>query len=278
MNMNDVENVKNECGESTAVDVSEWLDKIDETTCSLDVSNLSLSDAQGEAIINELPPSTVRLEIGGNGFGPKTCRALAALLLESNSSLQYLSLNENPLTSFGTSTECFFELAKSLEVNTTLQTLSLYGCNLGREGGVALAKAVANNKTLTCIKIGYNNFAECDVLSMENVLTSNRKLFHEQQKKEEEAKKLEHETAMLQMKAQQDIEKENDTLRWLADEQHKRAENRRLELKRRLEEEQKQEEYRQRMEQIKLMEEERIAGSKKKKKGKGKKGKKNKKK
>ena len=277
MIMNDVENVKNECGEST-VDVSEWLGKFDETTCSLDVSNLSLSDAQGEAIIRSLPPSVVSLEMVGNGFGPKTCRALAALLLECNgSSLQYLSLDDNPLTSFGTSTECFFELARSL-ANTTLKTLSLWRCNLGREAGVALAKAVANNKTLTCIRVGYNSFASCDVQSMENVLPRNRRLFHEQKQKEEKAKKLEHETAMLQMKAQQDIEKENDTLRWLADEQRKRAENRRLELKRKLEEEQKQEEYRQRMEQIKLMEEERIAGSKKKKKGKGKKGKKNKKK
>lgn len=273
--MNDVENVKNECGESTAVDVSEWLGKFDETTCSLDVSNLSLSDAQGEAIIRSLPSSVVSLEMVGNGFGPKTCRALAALLLESNSSLQYLSLDDNPLTSFGTCTESFFEL---VEANTTLQTLSLHRCNIGREAGAALAKAVANNKTLTCIKAGYNNIAGCDARSMENVLIRNRKLFHEQQKKEEEAKKLERETAMLQMKAQQDIEKENDSLRWLADEQRKRAENRRLELKRKLEEEQKQEEYRQRMEQIKLMEEERIAGSKKKKKGKGKKGKKNKKK
>ena len=275
--MNNVENVKNECGEST-VDVSEWLGKFDETTCSLDVSNLSLSDAQGEAIIRSLPPSVVSLKMVGNGFGPKTCRALAALLLESNSSLQYLSLDDNPLTSFGTSTESFFEFLANLEANTTLQTLSLHRCNIGREAGAALAKAVANNKTLTCIKIGCNQFAECDVQSMENVLIRNRKLFHEQQKKEEEVKKLEHETAMLQIKAQQDIENENDTLRWLADEQRKRAENRRLELKRKLEEEQKQEEYRQRMEQIKLMEEERIAGSKKKKKGKGKKGKKNNKK
>ena len=103
-----------------AVDVSDWLRKIDPETCSLDVSNLSLADALGAAIIRSIPATLLSLELGGNSFSSMTVRALA-VLLKRNTSLEHISLDSNPLNYI----ESLDVLAESLGENTVLRTCSL---------------------------------------------------------------------------------------------------------------------------------------------------------
>jgi len=252
------------------IDVSEWLSKIDKKNCSLDVSNLSLSDAVGQAIVRSLPASLVKLELGGNNFSSMTASALAVLLRKS--SVQLISLDSNPLTSGKNGIECFKMLAKALEDNFTLRTLSLWRCGIGREGCAALSSALSHNDTLISLELGYNNCHGSDARSIKEKLSSNRKLYNDQLAAEAQAKELERKTALLKLQAEEEIQKEKDVMEWLAGEKAKREESRRVEVERRRLEEQKEHAYKQNI----MMEEERMAATKTKKKDKGKKGKKKK--
>lgn len=268
----------NEEGESS-IDVSDWLSKIDHKTCSLDVSNLSLSDELGDAIIRSLPATTlVKLEFGGNNFSSITISALAAVLLKKNTSLQHISLDSNPLTYGKNGIESISKLAKSLEENTVLSTLSLWRCGIGLQGCAALSKALQHNTTLISLEIGYNNCAGSDARSMKEQLSRNRKQYYDELALAAQAKEVERKASLLKLQEQEQIQKEKGAVEWLADEKAKREETRRDEMERQQLEAQKEQAYKQRMEQINLMEEERKAATKKgkKKKGKGKKGKKKK--
>ena len=200
-------------GEST-VDVSDWLSKIDQDSCSLDVSNLSLSDDLGDAIVRSLPASLVKLELGGNNFSSKTGSALA-MLLQRNTSLQHITLDSNPLTltSSKNGIESFIMMAKSLQVNSTLRTLSLWRCGIGPEGCAALSKALSHNNTLLSLEIGHNTCNRSVSRSMKEQLSSNRKLYHDQLAVEAKAKELERRASLLKLQAQEKIQKEKDTLK-----------------------------------------------------------------
>ena len=266
----------NEEGESS-IDVSDWLSKIDHKTCSLDVSNLSLSDELGDAIIRNLPATLIKLEFGGNNFSSITISALA-VLLKKNTSLQHISLDSNPLTYGKNGIESINKLAKSLEENTVLSTLSLWRCGIGLQGCAALSKALQHNTTLISLEIGYNNCAGSDARSMKEQLSRNRKQYYDELALAAQAKEVERKASLLKLQEQEQIQKEKGAVEWLADEKAKREETRRDEMERQQLEAQKEQACKQRMEQINLMEEERKAATKrgKKKKGKGKKGKKKK--
>ena len=258
-------------GESS-IDVSDWLEKIDQKSCSLDVSNLSLSDGLGEAIVRSLPATLVKLELGGNNFSSLTISALA-VLLKKNTLLQHVSLDSNPLTSGNNGIESFNVLAKSLGGNTALRTLSLFRCGIGLQGCSALSKALQHNTTLVSLEIGYNNCAGSDARSIKEQLKSNRKQYYDLLAAEARAKEIERNTSMLKLQEQKKVEMEKDVVEWLADEKATREETRRVDMERQLNE-QKEQAYKQRMEEINKMEEERKVAKKKKK---GKKAKKKKK-
>lgn len=250
-----------------SIDVSDWLEKIDQKTCSLDVSNLSLSDELGEAILRSIPATLVKLELGGNNFSSLTVSALA-VLLKKNTSLQHISLDSNPLTSGNNGIESFNVLAKSLGGNTVLRTLGLWRCGIGLQGCSALFNALQHNTTLVSLEIGYNNCAGSDALSIKEQLNRNRKQYYDQLAAEAQAKEVERNESLLKRQEQEKVEMEKDVVEWLADEKAKREECRRVDMQRQLLKEQKEEAYKQRMEQINKMEEERKAAKKKKKKGK----------
>ena len=258
----------NEDGENP-VDVSDWLSKIDHETCSLDVSNLSLADALGAAIIRSLPATLLNLELGGNSFSSMTVRALAALL-KQNTSLEYISLDSNPLNYI----ESLDMLAESLGENTGLRTFSLRRCGISEKGCAALSKALQSNTTLLKLDIEYNNCAESDALSIKEHLSRNSKKYNDELAVEAKTREAESNETLLKLQEQERIEKEKDTVQWMADEKAKREESRRVEMKRQQAKELKEQAYKQRMAEINMMEEERKAASKKK----GKKGKKAKKK
>lgn len=256
-----------------SIDASDWLDKIDQKSCSLDVSNLSLSDGLGEAIVRSLPATLVKLELGGNNFSSLTISALA-VLLKKNTSLQHISLDSNPLTSGNNGIESFNVLAKSLGGNTVLRTLSLWRCGIGLQGCSALSKALQHNTTLVSLEIGYSNCAGSDARSIKEQLNRNRKQYYDLLAAEAQAKEIERNTSMLKLQEQKKVEMEKDVVEWLADEKATREESRRVDMERQLLKEQKEQAYKQRMEEINKMEEERKAAKKKKK---GKKAKKKKK-
>lgn len=253
-------------GESS-IDVSDWLSKIDQKICSLDVSNLSLSDGLGEAIVRSLPATLVKLELGGNNFSSLTVSALA-VLLKKNTSLQHISLDSNPLTSGINGIESLNLLAESLGGNTGLRTLSLWRCGIGLQGCSALFKALKHNTTLVSLEIGYNNCAGSDARSIKEQLNRNRKQYYDQLDAEARAKEVERNETLLKLQEQEKVKMEKDVVEWLADEKAKREESRRVDMERKLLKEQKEQAYNQRMEQINKMEEERKASKKKKKKGK----------
>ena len=251
-----------------SIDVSEWLSKIDHKTCSLDVSNLSLSDELGEAIVRSLCPATlIKLELGGNNFSSLTVSALA-VLLKKNTSLRHISLDSNPLTSGNNSNESFNVLAESLGGNRVLRTLSLWRCGIGLQGCSALFKALQHNTTLVSLEIGYNNCAGSDARLTKEQLDRNRKQYYDQLAAEAQANEVKRNESLLKLQEQEKVEREIDVVEWLADEKAKREESRRVDMERQLLTEQKEQAYKQRMEQISMMEEERKATKKKKKKGK----------
>ncbi len=253
-------------GESS-IEVSDWLNKIDQKTCSLDVSNLSLStDGLGEAIVRALPTTLVKLDLGGNNFSSLTVSALA-VLLKKNTSLQHISLDSNPLTSGNNGIESINVLAESLRENIGLRTLSLFRCGIGLQGCSALSKALKHNTSLVSLEIGYNNCAGSDARSIKEQLNRNRKQYYDQLATEAQAKEVERNESLLKLQEQEKVKMEKDVVEWLADEKAKREESRRVDMERQLIKEQKEQAYKQRMEQINKMEEERKA-SKKKKKGK----------
>ena len=165
-------------------------------------------------------------------------------------------------------------LAESLGENTVLRTFSLRRCGISEKGCAALSKALQSNTTLLKLDIEYNNCAESDALSIKEHLSRNNKKYNDELAVEAKAREAESNESLLKLQEQARIEKEKDTVQWMADEKAKREESRRVEMKRQQAKELKEQAYKQRMAEINMMEEERKASSKKKK---GKKAKKKKK-
>uniref|UniRef100_A0A7R9VZE3 Tropomodulin n=1 Tax=Pseudictyota dubia TaxID=2749911 RepID=A0A7R9VZE3_9STRA len=131
----------------------------DSSILCLDVSNLGLSDLAGAYLCRALRSNRtlIKIELGSNKFGPKTCKSLGDALT-SNNVVRFVSLESNPLTGEKNDISGIIAIAEMLSKNKALRYLSLWRCGTGADSGKAIADAMAFNDALTCIEVGYNGW------------------------------------------------------------------------------------------------------------------------
>jgi hypothetical protein len=126
---------------------------------TLDVTRAGLKDDVGVELAKSLETNAAltRLDAEDNKLGPSSLAAIGGSsvvvsacivvplcfmwacgwcsteALQRNSTLTTLSLDRNPLTNGGTNYYGLQVFARALSVNTTLKTLSLFGCGLSAE-------------------------------------------------------------------------------------------------------------------------------------------------
>ena len=247
---------------------------------ALDVSHLRLSDQTGAYLARALKnnKTLTKLEMDDNLFGAGTVEALAESLA-TNDTLQFLSLSSNMLfangsaapTAAGRGESCVGPLARSLAQNFGLTCLNLSRCGIGPEGGRLLCDAVANNRRLISVEVGYNHFTHGDVARMAERLEANRKTWRENRAREVERAKERERAERDARKEEEEKQKEEQNRPWLEEQRSSRAEERRQIEEEELHAKQKEEKARQSRERCRLREEERVQKAKSKK---GKKGKK----
>ena len=94
------------------------------------------------------------LNLRDNDIGPEGAKALADALMSGTAVLNRLVLDQNSVGDEGA-----VALGEALKSNKTLKELDLYGCNIGAEGGKALAAALGT-AVLTSLDVGYNDLDE----------------------------------------------------------------------------------------------------------------------
>jgi Ran GTPase-activating protein (RanGAP) involved in mRNA processing and transport len=167
------------------------------SNCSIDLANLGL-------LVDSLQrtPTITELDLRGNSFfpSPNTDRILSTIISRSHlkklnlsfcclrtvdgiasaligtSSLRELCLDNNAY--FGYRRIC--ELAAALKTNTTLETLSLRWCDIGKNGDTygasALADALTVNRSLRSLNLDDNPLGEKGIRPLADALTYNSSL------------------------------------------------------------------------------------------------------
>jgi hypothetical protein len=92
------------------------------------------------------------LNLSGNSIGNEGATALAAGMLQTNTTLETLELSENEIDDEGATA-----LAGMLCTNTTLKKLLLYRNSIGNAGATALAGMLHTNTTLKTMYLSCNN-------------------------------------------------------------------------------------------------------------------------
>ena len=141
---------------------------------SLDVSYAGLADLAGAFLCRALRDhrTIIKLELGGNLLGPKTCRSLGNAL-STNRTVRSVSLESNPLTGDKQDDlSGIWAIADMLRKNQGLRYLSLLRCNIGPEGGKEVAEALCSNDVLTCIELGYNGWEKSHIRKIAQILVS----------------------------------------------------------------------------------------------------------
>ena len=101
--------------------------------------------------------------------------------LEENETLEYLSLESNPLYQ-----KIEKLLADIVTTNKSLKHFSLFKCSLTVEAGKLIAKAMAENSSLLCLEYGSNSFSPLDCSTIDSYLKINRENHIQQLKRQEE--------------------------------------------------------------------------------------------
>ena len=94
-------------------------------------------------LVKAIPPSLKLLDIWSSGIGP-LCAVALGKLLETNTGLEKLYMNENEIGPVGAKA-----LAAGLAKNRGLNTLWLSSCGVGDEGATALAGALSKTQAQT---------------------------------------------------------------------------------------------------------------------------------
>ncbi len=143
----------------------------DQIQC-LDVSAMGISDAAGAYIARAMKnnKSIYKLEMNENLLGSKTCSTLSESL-ELNSTLEYLSMDSNPLVA--TNGKLAIDgLMNIILKNKSLRHLGLWRCNIGIEGGRNISDAMMSNENIICIGLEYNFWDYLDIQRIQEVLVS----------------------------------------------------------------------------------------------------------
>uniref|UniRef100_A0A7S1GBD9 Uncharacterized protein n=1 Tax=Bicosoecida sp. CB-2014 TaxID=1486930 RepID=A0A7S1GBD9_9STRA len=121
---------------------------------TLDLCRCELKDDVGIELAKVLMTnaSLRKVELGDNLLGPPTAAAMGEAL-SGNHSLTSLSLAHNALTANESDFKGVEALAQMLQRNTALTHLSLWHTGVGRDGGVALARAMGSNLTVLMLEV-----------------------------------------------------------------------------------------------------------------------------
>uniref|UniRef100_A0A7S2SGH2 Uncharacterized protein n=1 Tax=Mucochytrium quahogii TaxID=96639 RepID=A0A7S2SGH2_9STRA len=241
---------------------------------SLDLSHSIIGDEAGPTLAHALSKqkSLRRVELENCQLGPKTITAFAKVL-EENSKIAHLSLENNPLT--GKQRETFDGIqnfGNSLQFNSTIQMINLWRTGLGPKGGFLIAKHLELNNTIISLGVGCNDMTP----SAEKLIFQ---LLQRNSQQTEKANEIirKQKAIQLEKKQQEQEEEEREQLRiqedlWLERRKVERAEER---VRKRKEQERKIQLENERKEQERLhqiqMEQQRLEALKKRKKGKKKK-------
>lgn len=243
----------------------------DDVICSLDVSNMNISDSSGAYLARSLKnnSSIVRLEMSENFLGSKACATLADVLCYNNT-LKYLSMESNPLT-IKNGKDSIEALVRIIRENKSLIHLGLWRCNIGIEGGRKICEAMSSNEKITCLEVGYNFWGFADIQRIQYILTKNRAIHDVDRREELKGKAQERKRIRLEKMAQEEKLKKEMDLVYIVKEKSERAELRRKEIERLDEEARREEEKRRQDEELKILEQQYSKKSKKSKKKKKKK-------
>ena len=238
------------------------------------MGRMGLSDLSGAYLGRAMKNnrSVVKLDMGGNLFGPKTCRALAESL-EANDTVRHVNLELNSLVKDEEGkhdVSGVVALAKMLKVNRTLQYLNLYRCNVQSEGGHALVQGLAENETLIFLEVGNNGLGQPQMRRMAARLDENRARYERNKEEEGETRRIMEAEAKERKAREDEMEKKENLKQWMADQKVLRAVRRREEMEERAEKE-RAEAQRLREEEEERRKKEAAAKEAKKKKKKGKK-------
>mmetsp|Transcript_15253 Transcript_15253/g.28713 ORF Transcript_15253/g.28713 Transcript_15253/m.28713 type:complete len:418 (-) Transcript_15253:120-1373(-) len=197
---------------------------------SLDLTNLNLSDDSGVFFGRMLKNNRtlIKLELGDNNFGAKTFSEISEALC-SNNVLQYLSLESN-MVKTNERLKVAEALAKMIKQNKGLRYMSIWRCNIGKEGGQLISEAIRNNDDLTCFEIGFNYWQCSDIKLIQSVLLRNRDRQMIEAEEEKKIKEREKET-QLETEAQEENSKQKERdIAWLDKQKVIRAEQRRQDM------------------------------------------------
>ena len=158
----------------------------------LDLSGSDIGEHSGCRIANAVRAnkSLRQLNLSRCNIGPKACEALAEVL-ESNTTLTSLVLEGNNLTvadagggdgggggggGIGGRPDYagVKALGAALRGNSTLTALNLWRCELGHEGGVAIANGMAQNNDLVLLDVGSSNVGQLQLASLADHLERNK--------------------------------------------------------------------------------------------------------
>ena len=198
---------------------------------SLDVSNMNISDLSGSYICRALRKnrSIIKLELGGNNCGPKTCLSLGDSL-KINNVVTYVSLESNLLTN-GLDDKLGMEsIATMLSVNNTLKHLSVWGCNINSEGCKMLADNLSLNKSLISFDLFYNDWEQDQINVIYDRLKQNCEIEAEKEKLRETIENKKQAKASMEQKRIEARKREEEEKIWIEDQNRERSQARLVEL------------------------------------------------
>jgi Ran GTPase-activating protein (RanGAP) involved in mRNA processing and transport len=134
---------------------------------SLDLTNNNMKDVGAHALSLALQLNNVmsRLRIGSNNIGPSGCASLVEGL-QVNETLKELDLSRTHASQVALGVEGARQIAHMLQLNRGLTSLNLYWCNLQCAGGLLIASALEDNKTITKINLGGNYIGPAAILRL----------------------------------------------------------------------------------------------------------------
>lgn len=109
------------------------------------------------------------LDVSNNQLGARAAHAFGTLLATPGCTLTKFSIDCNKLTEPGCGA-----LVSALAHNSTLRTLCIRRCDIGRRAGAALLAAVSGNHVLLHAHVDYNLLASSVIAQLETLLTRNR--------------------------------------------------------------------------------------------------------
>jgi len=185
------------------------------------------------------------MELDNNHLGPKTCIAFGESL-ETNTSLEYLSLDSNPLCPDGQSNG-IEALAESLAKNKTLTNINLWRTEMDYTTGNILAAAIEQNTTLLVCDVGHNDIQRRDLIRIVKQMDQNLAKFEENERYQRNQNAIMQGEESRRQAAEDKQKKESELAAWLQEQRDKRADDKR-----------KKEEERIRQKQEDLAEEKRL--------------------